>query len=78
MHVKHLSKKRKGCPKDRYFFTQKQLMFYRHLEDNMNSRIKRGEETKGSYVGIACGCGCGCWPQDIKNDTILDTKRSDS
>jgi hypothetical protein len=51
-------------PKNRYFFSQKQIGEYKWMESLIYSRAKRENRNVGSYYGIACGCGCGPFPYE--------------
>lgn len=62
--------KKRRIPTGRYFFSQKQLSEFRHMVDIMNAEIKRNEQEKSDYQGVACGCGCG--PFISKQNTDLN------
>ena len=66
MKVKHLAIKRKFSPRNRYFFSGKQIRQCRWMEFVIHSRVKRGEDKivgdKTVIMHHACGCGCGPSP----------------
>jgi len=49
--------KRTKSPRDRYFFSRRQMQETQVAEWILKSRIKRGEGT--NYGLFKCGCGCG-------------------